>query len=492
MNKNKSPELSIVDRVVRYFAPVTFQKRVESKLKTELLLKRQYDAAYINPQSPIKRNSRSANSEVGSALSPIRNNVRELIRNAPFAKKGLDVIVNGTVGWGIEASISHPDVNKLQKINSLWKEWSGGLCSIDGKTDFYTLQNQVMSAVVADGESLVREVVLDGSVRLQVLESDYLNTIGKVQVLPETRAVNGVILDKYNRPLAYNIFDRHPEGGNVPSSLVSSNELIHVFRADRPGQNRGVSWFAPVVQPLNMLAELQWTHLVKMKLASAITAVVTSQPSNLSPELVQSEREQEWSLSPGDVKYIGPGEKVEFPTIPNSEGFDGSTKLALREIAAGLGITYEALSNDLSSVNFSSGRLGDLQFRANVDQWRWHMLIPRFCNPAFERFKKYCSIKGVDTTGISVEWTPPQRQMIDPSTEIASTRDAIRSGLQTLPGALRELGYDPKSHLNQISESNKLLDSLGIVLDSDPRRTGNQQLQAAESYQAIEADQKKS
>lgn len=491
---NKEINLTAVDKVVRYLDPVGFNKRIQAKIHSELLVSRQYDAAYVNPQSPIKRNAKSANNELSSAIAPIRFNVRELVRNAPFAKKGLDIIVNGVVGWGIEPYITHPDKKKEEKIKELWKAWSSGLCSIDGKTDFFTLQKQVMASVVSDGEVVVREVILDDSVRLLLLEADVIEN-AKIKNLPQDQTVsNGIVMDSFGRPVAYNLLSAHPGDLSLKkptASLVDSKEIIHVFRTDRPGQNRGVSWFAPVVQSINMLNELQWTQLVRMKLGSAITAVVTQQPSQLSPELLQQQRQEEWALSPGDVKYINPGESIEFPTIPNTEGFESATRLTLREIAAGLGVTYEALANDLSTVNFSSGRLGDIQFRSNVDQWRWHMLIPRFCNPAFDRFKKYCAIKGVDASATVVEWTPPARQMIDPTSEVSATRDAIRCGFQTIPGALRELGLNPESHLLEISKTNELLDSLGLILDSDPRRISNQQLQSPDSLAGMKLDQAK-
>lgn len=494
MKKQQSPPVTMADRLVRYFSPQSYAKRVESRIKSDLML-RQYDAAQNFGQSPIKRNSRSASSEVTNAVAPIRNNVRELMRNAPFAKKGLDVIVNGVVGYGISASISHPVKAKEEQIKTLWKEWSNGLCSIDGKSDFYMLQNRVMSAVASDGEVLVKKLVTDGSVRLQLLESDYLAfSLGKSKSLTLKEGetlINGIVHDHLGRPTGYILYERHPGDGSLKlnTELTPADRVMHVYRQDRPEQNRGVSWFAPVVQSLNMLAELQWTQLVRMKLGASITAVVTSEQSTLPPEFLAAQRQDDWALEPGTIRYINPGEKIEFPSIPNPEGFEGSTKLALREIAAGLGVTYEALSGDLSQVNFSSGRMGDLQFRANVDQWRWHMLIPMFCNPAFEAFKTFCQLKGVDTAGLSVDWVPPARQMINPTEEVSSTSSAIRSGLQTLPNALRELGYDPESHLREVARSNQLLDELGLIFDSDPRRTANQQLQSPDSLQGMKSDQ---
>lgn len=152
------------DRLAGFFSPTAQRNRMIARQQTALLT-RQYEAAHSFNSSQISRNSRSANRELRPAIALVRENVREIVRNTPFAQKGLQVIVNGTVGWGIEASITHQDKAKEQKIKELWADWSGGLCSVDGKTDFNTLQAQVMTAIVSDGEALLREIILEGSVR---------------------------------------------------------------------------------------------------------------------------------------------------------------------------------------------------------------------------------------------------------------------------------------------------------------------------------------
>lgn len=488
--KEKQP---LLDRVISYFSPEAGRKRLFAREQTKLLATRDYDAASSFAGSPMRRNSRSANAENRSAIAPIRENVRELLRNAPFAQKGLAVIVDGVVGWGIEAQLSHPNPKKLQAIEPLWKEWSQGACSIDGKTDFAGLQSQVMTAVVADGESIIREVILDGSVRLQVLESDYINSnaTGTKTKNGEFKTVSGIVVDRYNRPTHYHLYKNHPGEGASDTEAVPAGEIMHVYRQDRPGQLRGISWFASVAHSLKMLAELQWTQLVRLKLSASITGVVTQEPSQLSPDQLKTQRESEFELAPGTFKFLNPGESIAFPAIPNPDGFDSTTRLSLREVASGLGVTYESLSGDLSTVNFSSGRMGDLQFRARVDNWRWHLMVPRFLNPAFDRFKKFCALRGVDASEVSVSWSPPARMMINPTEEVKSTSDAIRAGLQTLPAAIRELGYNPKTHLEEIAASNKMIDQLELILDSDPRRIGNQQLQAAANQPGAQTTQPK-
>lgn len=485
----KSLDLTALDKLILYVSPEAFNRRMLARVRSEILQVRQYDAAKMNPQNVIQGNSRSANSEISAAIAPIRNNVRELVRNAPFARRGIEVIVNGVVGWGIEASIYHPDEARLRKIKDLWKEWAvDGLCSMDGKTNFAGQQKEAMGAIVGDGEILVQEVIRGNSVRQNLLEADYLCGGSLKEKIPAGyQYVNGIVQDKFGLPLYYNLYDWHPgDGGKVPTRrLVSAEEIDLAFRRDRPGQNRGVSWFAPVVQPLNLLAELQWTQLLKMKLASAITAVVTQPNSNLSPALQQAQREADWSLNAGDVRFLNNGESIEFPDIPNGEGFGPATMLALREISAGIGVTYESLSNDVTGTNFTSYKAGDIPFRANVEQWRWHMIIPYFCDPSFKRFKKFCAFRGVDASKASVMWTPPVRQFIDAAAEVAAIKASVRAGLQTYPDAVRELGRDFESHVQEIAASNKRLDELGIILDCDPRRISNEQLQSPDSLSAL-------
>lgn len=478
--KNKA-KINWFDRTLGFFSPSALNVRLLERQKTEVLT-RQYDAA-----QPVNYNSskKSANKEIKNALSPIRENVRTLLRNAPFAKKALSTIVNSSIGWGIEANIKHADADKQKQINELFNEWKRN-CSFSG-VDFYSLQSNVMSSVVSDGEALLKVVVKDGSVRLLQIEADYIATnVCKLDNIDENHTIsNGIVLDQNSVAVAYVLYKKHPTVSNEVE-VVPASEVIHTFRRERPEQNRGVSWFANVYLAIKNLDELQYTMLMRQKLSASLTAVVTSEPSQIPDSQLQNQRDEFFELNAGSVRYINPGDKIEFPSIPNADGFPEATKLVLREISAGLGITYESLSNDLSNVNWSSYRAGDIHFRANIENWRWQMFIPLFLDVAFEKaFKKFCGLKGVDLSGVTIEWIPPQRQMANPAEEIAATKDAIRNGLLTLPQALKELGYDPEVQLQEIKKSNDKLDELGIILDSDPRRIGNQQLQSAENLKSI-------
>lgn len=484
-------KLNWFDRLIGTISPSALNKRLVARKNNELIT-RQYDAAKNVSSGGVQRNNKNANKEINSALAPIRENARELVRNMPVAAKAVSVISNETISWGIEPTIKHDDKAKEAKVRAAFKEWSKN-CGVDG-ANFYTLQSQVMTAMIVDGESILREAIIDGKVKLHLLEADYIATkTNDLRLDEKHRLINGVALDEYDRPQAYMLHKNHPIYNDKDNtvSAVPASQVIHVFKKDRPGQNRGVSWFAPVLISIKQLDQIHYTALIRQQLASSLTAIVVKEKNEINA-LAENERFQEdWALTPGSVMRLNPGESVTVPQIPNETGFDVQARNTMRLIASGLGMTYEALSSDLSQVNFSSARIGHLSFKKNIDSWRYHTIIPQFCDKAFQFFIKDCQIRGIDTTGVQVEWTPPAHTMVDVQAETNAMKDSIRSGLMTYPQALKEYGFDPEGHLKEIAQSNAKLDEAGIILDSDPRYIGNGQLASGDSLAQIQAIQKK-
>jgi len=68
------------------------------------------------------------------------------------------------------------------------------------------------------------------------------------------------------------------------------------------------------------------------------------------------------SLTPGQIQNLAQGEDIRFAMPPGVEAYDEFTAAVLRSVAAGMGITYEALTGDLNRVNFSSARIGRMEW----------------------------------------------------------------------------------------------------------------------------------
>lgn len=433
--------------------------------------KRRYDAASKTTRT---NNWRTPSTDANAAIvdpQTIRNRARDLVRNNPWAAKGVSVIVNNTIGYGIRCQF------KKTALQKQWRDWAESTqCDAQGLTDFYGIQQLAVRAMVESGECLIRrryrktEDGLNVPVQLQVIEPDYLTT-AKDGTLPNGGWItHGIEFDAIGRRVAYWLYKQHPgDSGFYYSrstsdySRVDAKDIIHLFRSDRPGQNRGVSWLAPVMIRLRELDIFEDAYLNRQKLANLFAAFVeTDDPSEAEEEFTALEE-----LMPGSIYVMRPGRKIDFSTPPQAADYGPYTLANLKAVAAGLGVTYEALTGDLSQVNFSSARMGWQEFGRSIDAWRWQLIIPRLCERVADWFIE--AVPGMDQQ--PRDWTPPARTIVDPAREIPAIKDAIRTGLMTLPEAMREQGYDPQNMLKEIAEFNAAMDAAGVVLDSDPRQT---------------------
>ena len=109
---------------------------------------------------------------------------------------------------------------------------------------------------------------------------------------------------------------------------------------------------------------------------------------------------------------------------------------------------------------------------ARVEDWRWGMLVPQLCDPVWKWALDAAAIVDAKIpagVAIPVEWTAPAMPMIEPDREGLAYARNIRAGIQTLSEAIRERGYDPERMLTEYANDLKLLDKLGLLLDSDGR-----------------------
>ena len=91
------------------------------------------------------------------------------------------------------------------------------------------------------------------------------------------------------------------------------------------------------------------------------------------------------NMEPGSVYNLPPGKEITFGNPPAvGLEYEPYAAVTLRSIATGYGVTYESLTQDYSKVNFSSGRMGWIEFHRNVEQWRWNMLIPNLCEKVWD------------------------------------------------------------------------------------------------------------
>jgi lambda family phage portal protein len=260
---------------------------------------------------------------------------------------------------------------------------------------------------------------------------------------------------------------------------VPAADVIHLYKKKRPGQDRGVTEFAPVVIKLRDLDVYDDAELIRKQIAATQVMAVTSPESGSGATPVLGSQTTETGtnarlekMRPGMIARLRPGESVEFNSPPSDGNYPGYVSVQLHAISSGLKIPYELLTGDFSQVNYSSFRGAMLEFRRTVQKDQWLTFVPGFCDRVWAWFVEAALAAGkLPRAAYPVKWQTPKFEMIDPLKDAQADQLMIRTGTKTLPQAIAEQGYDPDEQIAEIAETNAALDAAKIVLDCDPRKT---------------------
>lgn len=474
--------MNVLDSIISFFSPSWGLRREVARQTLSRAQERAYEAAaYGRRTSNWWASGSSATTEAGAAIKRLRDRSREMVRNNQWANKAVSVIANNVVGTGIRPAVSIANDNartkKLAKrIKAEWNKWAdNSKCDFDGRLNFYGLQNLIMRAVAESGECLIVKYVdaKTQTLKIRLLEADYIDH-NKHTVGQEGRGQDfdfyGVRFNKDGQRIGVWLYDRHPENGSDTSTLYDESQVIHVFEVLRPGQARGVPMGVSGFLRLRDLNDYEDAQLMRQKVAACFSVFVkkngTGMPSSGGASAKESELE---AVEPGQIQYLELGEDVVFGTPPPADGYDSYMRTVLRGIAAGYGITYEALTNDLSNVNFSSGRMGWLDYARTVAKQQRDIMQPAL-EKVFEWFIGILALSQGISEQVVAEWTLPRREMIDPVKETNAMILQIQAGLKSYSETLRELGYDPDDTMEEIKAFNDKADALKLILSVDMRQ----------------------
>ncbi len=88
-------------------------------------------------------------------------------------------------------------------------------------------------------------------------------------------------------------------------------------------------------------------------------------------------------------------------------------------------------------------------------------------------FTDAVQLTGLNMEGITWEWAPPERELLDPSREVGPMILMNRAGYRSLRGTIRSTGYEPDAILKEIDEERRWLKERGIILTTDAGLTSN-------------------
>lgn len=446
----------------------------------------------------------SADSELVMSLVQLRSRSRQLVRDASYAKRARVLVVNNVVGNGIglQAQVRGKTGRVLkngvnQDIEDAWARWSSAdSCHTGGRLSFMAFERQVVAQVFEAGDVFIRLHPVrygdsDVPLALELIEAERLAEEHAAPFLG-ARTGNelrmGVEVDAMHRPVAYYIRQRHPSeirfSGTYTDDVerVPAEQIIHVGVIDRWPQTRGEPWMHAVARRMNDMDGYSEAEIIRARSQAAYPGVIETPTSAKSFGEENADGSIDMEVEPGVFKRLFPGEKMTFgsPTSPNS-ALDPFMRYMLREVAAGIGVSYESLSRDYSQSNYSSSRLALLDDR---DLWRFLQawLVADFRKRIHQVWLRQAVLsRAIPKISLEDYAEDPRRfeaarfkprgwTWIDPTKEVEAFVKAVKNGFTTVDDVISKTGdgMDLEEMLEQREKELALMRDHGLVFETSP------------------------
>lgn len=494
-----------------------------------------YDAADLYGQHMAAWNPAlwSPDAEINMYRDRIVSRVRDMVRNDGWASGGVTRILDNAVGANLRP-ISKPDYRFLaaatgmkafdhewakefaRAVDANWRSWAddelGRYCDAARKQTFGQILRTGFRHKLVDGDALgvllwLAEQVGYGRARyataVQLVDPDRLSNPqlrfdqmtmrGGVEINPVTGAAIAYHIRKAHagdwfsaaQSMTWERIERETEWGRPI--------VVHDFDAERAAQHRGgTGIFAPVLQRLKMLVKYDGVEL-DAAIINAIFAAYVESP--FDRELVsealsdgdhlnlyqqsRSEFHDDKKILLGDarVPMLFPGEKIATvnATRPasNFKDFEGAV---LRNVATGLGLSAQQISNDWSDVNYSSARSALLEAWKTLSRRR-HDFAAGFAAPIRAAWLEesmdvddlplpagapdFAEFRGAYARA---RWLGPPLGWVDPVDERTGAVIGLDAGFGTLEDINAEQGQDYEEVLEQRAYEVKRFKELGLPL----------------------------
>lgn len=471
-----------IDSVINFFSPTAGLKRQQARMAHDAVT-RTYNAATEGRRNGgWNRPKTTGAQEASKGADKLAATGQELGRNNPLGKRSKRQWGNHGVGKGIKLELMGGNESKMKKFMAEWDLWAESTdCDFEGHTSLYGLQWMWLTNVVESGAIFIRAHVnprKDFPLQFQTFEQQRLDRAKASPSGSGNTIIDGVQYDSNGQIDGYWFLVEETNTGlsskQAKSKFYRQEDIIHIYEKERAGQHLGVSWLAAVANTLNNYDTYQDAKLMQQQIAACFALIVEEAEGRMGLGDSDGSSALPDSIEPAMIEYVKSGQNVHTITPPkadNSASFDTGIK---RDSAVGVGLTYEMLSGDYSLVNFASGRMGKMDFFAELDHVQEHILLPQL-NRMFKWFLNLYIIKHGNGNYGRPSWTFPPRAAVNPKEEFDVLMSKVRHGMKSPSKAAKELGDKLPDIVSQWKMDKALFGELPF--DIDPSKfaaTGNQ------------------
>lgn len=444
----------------------------------------------------------SADVDLRTGIRRMRGAARSTVRDTAFGSRYVHWFEENVIGEkGIQLQAktrtTRGDLNQAlnEKIEAEWECWSlSENASASGRWSWLALQRLSARTLPQDGEYMLRLVPMADNPYLFALHPLDVDLIDDQLIIDAAKTENGneirmgVEIDQWERPIAYWMWTRHPTDlASIQSRYrvrIPANEILHDFVQTRPGQTRGVTFFAPVLINQQMLAAYVEAEITRARIAASNMGAVEFDPDKAGgstagvqpgqqPDQIPGQQTIPMELEPGRMLRLGPGEHLVATDIGASSGSVGDfIKYSARTLAAGLNVAYSSLSGDLEAVNYSSIRAGivsERDFARLMQGW----FAERLSRRVFNAWLPYAVLAGrLPALAIqacaqpkAIVWRPRGWSSVDPRNDIEADHLAIALGVTSRTRVSAARGFDFDEIIEELADEQRVADEANVSIN---------------------------
>lgn len=427
----------------------------------------------------------------------LRQRSRMLYMAAPLATSAIKACRTNVVGQGLKLSAKvDSDLlgltaeqasewqRKAEKEFYLWAD-SRLMCDALGLSDFNEIQQIALMSWVLSGDAFCLFKYAKKTknnpyqLRLHIIEADRISTPADMITTALgvlTKGVNkdngneifdGVEVNKDGQVVAYHIRNTYPfETTDAQTKWIRIDavgketempNILHMMDAERPDQYRGVSFLAPVIEPLLQVRRYTESELTAAAIESCFAGFIKAElrtdemPFNSTKPQVEEDGEElveersdpnEFSFGPGEFNVLKPGEDIAFtdPKRP-AGGFQNFVRAIAEQVGAALEIPAEVLLKSFNS-SYSASR-GALLEAWKMFRMRREWFTKDFCKPVYETWLTEAVASGrikapgffndpmIRKAWCGSEWTGPSQGQLNPVQEVQAEVLLVEHGFST-------------------------------------------------------------
>jgi len=399
----------------------------------------------------------------------LRNRARYEVANNSYARGIVLTLANDVIGTGPRLQMLTDDPEANSRIEREFAAWAKavGLAEKLRTMRISQAESGEAFAILASNDRLPTAAKLD----LRLVEADQVTT-PDLNPLAEN-AVDGIVFDRAGNPLEYHVLKNHPGSEKMSLSWdydrIPAESMIHLFRADRPGQHRGIPEITPALPLFAMLRDYSLATLDAAKAAAYFAGILyTDAPAG--GESADVEPLDPIELDRNTLLTMPGGWKMSQLQAEQPAGTYGEFKREiLNEIARCLNMLYNVAAGNSSGYNYASGRLDHQTYFKSIRVEQSHIERVVLDRILAAWFDEAALIPGLLPAGIGPiaywphQWFWDGHEHVDPQKEAAAQATRLTSHTTTLADEYARRGLDWETQLRQRAKEVALMKELGLT-----------------------------